>query len=256
MSQLTKAITRQLQRQYAEPVLKDLNGNWYTGADVLEDLALCETSLQQQNVHAGQAILLSPAQVVTIPGLLLASWQLGLTVTLTPPSRQLPELAPQIYAAMVYSPSQTNQLATKLDPHEISVLTLILNTAPNFAYLVHDHAQPLTRRSQPDLILPASQLQFTQPQLLKMAEHGQTSATFTIYITLRPDCSPASRISSLRPRLPSYQLSKTGHPKSVKRQLLVRISTWRFELVSCIAAVPKTQNELSRNSLQSLESSF
>ncbi len=92
MSQLTKAITRQLQRQYAEPVLKDLNGNWYTGADVLEDLALCETSLQQQNVHAGQAILLSPAQVVTIPGLLLASWQLGLTVTLTPPSRQLPEL--------------------------------------------------------------------------------------------------------------------------------------------------------------------
>ncbi len=60
MSQLTKAITRQLQRQYAEPVLKDLNGNWYTGADVLEDLALCETSLQQQNVHAGQAILLSP----------------------------------------------------------------------------------------------------------------------------------------------------------------------------------------------------
>ena len=39
MSQLTKAITRQLQRQYAEPVLKDLNGNWYTGADVLEDLA-------------------------------------------------------------------------------------------------------------------------------------------------------------------------------------------------------------------------
>lgn len=29
MSQLTKAITRQLQRQYAEPVLKDLNGNWY-----------------------------------------------------------------------------------------------------------------------------------------------------------------------------------------------------------------------------------
>ncbi|MDG6768868.1 hypothetical protein ACEWFP_12580 [Lactiplantibacillus plantarum] len=176
MSQLTKAITRQLQRQYAEPVLKDLNGNWYTGADVLEDLALCETSLQQQNVHAGQAILLSPAQVVTIPGLLLASWQLGLTVTLTPPSRQLPELAPQIYAAMVYSPSQTNHLATKLDPHEISVLTLILNTAPNFAYLVHDHAQPLTRRSQPDLILPASQLQFTQPQLLKMAEHGQTSA--------------------------------------------------------------------------------
>ena len=49
MSQLTKAITRQLQRQYAEPVLKDLNGNWYTGADVLEDLALCETSLQQQD---------------------------------------------------------------------------------------------------------------------------------------------------------------------------------------------------------------
>ena len=224
MSQLTKAITRQLQRQYAEPVLKDLNGNWYTGADVLEDLALCETSLQQQNVHAGQAILLSPAQVVTIPGLLLASWQLGLTVTLTPPSRQLPELAPQIYAAMVYSPSQTNQLATKLDPHEISVLTLILNTAPNFAYLVHDHAQ--------------------------------LAHTFTIYITLRPDCSPASRTSSLRPRLPSYQLSKTGHPKSVNRQLLVRISTWRFESVSCIAAVPKTQNELSRNSLQSLESSF
>ncbi|AVW09257.1 hypothetical protein [Lactiplantibacillus paraplantarum] len=173
MSQLTKAITRQLQRQYAEPVLKDLNGNWYTGADMLEDLALCETSLQQQNVHAGQAILLSPAQVVTIPSLLLASWQLGLTVTLTPPSHQLPEIAPQVYAAMVYSSSQTNQLANQLDPSEISVLTLILNTAPNFAYLVHDHAQPLARHSHPDLILPANQCQFTQSQLLKMAEHDQ-----------------------------------------------------------------------------------
>lgn len=173
MSQLTKAITHQLQRQYAEPVFKASNGTWYTGADILEDLALCETSLQQQNVHAGQAILLSPMQAMTIPSLLLASWQLGLTVTLTPPSPRLPELAPQVYAAMVYSPTQTNQLATQLDPSKISVLTLILNTAPNFAYLVHDHAQPLARHRQPDLILPASQLQFTQSQLLKLAEHGQ-----------------------------------------------------------------------------------
>ncbi|RRK10400.1 hypothetical protein D1831_07530 [Lactiplantibacillus garii] len=171
MSQLTKAITRQLQRQYQQPVLKDASGSWYTGADVLEDLALCETSLQQQNVHAGQAILISPTQVATIPGLLLASWQLGLTVTLTPPSNQLPELAPQVYAAMVYSPHQTERLATQLDPHEISMLTLILNTAPRFTYLVHDNAAPLTRASRPDLILPASRIQLTQKELLTIAEH-------------------------------------------------------------------------------------
>lgn len=94
MSQLTKAITRQLQRQYAEPVFKASNGTWYTGADILEDLALCETSLQQQNVHAGQAILLSPMQAMTIPSLLLASWQLGLTghpdTAESPPPRTRP----------------------------------------------------------------------------------------------------------------------------------------------------------------------
>jgi len=190
MSQLTKAITRQLQRQYTQPVLKDARGSWYTGADVLEDLALCETSLQQQNVHAGQAILISPTQAVTIPGLLLASWQLGLTVTLTPPSSTLPELAPQVYAAMVYSPTQTNQLATKLDPREISMLTLILNTEPGFTYLVHDRAMPIARHSHPDLILPASQVQLTQQQLLQMAEHGQTRNHLTSLYDLETGLLP------------------------------------------------------------------
>lgn len=171
MSQLTKIITRQLQRHYQQPVLQDPNGNWYTGADVLEDVVLCKTSLQQQTVRPGQTILISPTQTAAIPGLLLASWQLGLTVTLTPPSLQLPALAPQAYAAMVYSPNQTQRLAQRLDPREISTLSLILNTAPRFTYLVHDNARLVDRDSQPDLILPADQIQFTQDQLLTLAEH-------------------------------------------------------------------------------------
>ncbi|WP_318767299.1 hypothetical protein [Lactiplantibacillus carotarum] len=190
MSQLTKAITRQLQRHYQQPVLKDGSGNWYTGADVLEDLALCETSLQQQNVHAGQAILISPTQAATIPGLLLASWQLGLTVTLTPPSTHLPELTPQAYAAMVYSPTQTQQLADQLDPHEISMLTLILNTAPRFTYLVHDHALPIERQSRPDLILPASRDQFTQKELLNIAEHHASQTELTDLYDLKTGIIP------------------------------------------------------------------
>lgn len=172
MSQLTTAITHQLQRRYQQPVFQASTGSWYTGADVLEDLTLCVTSLQQQNVHAGQTILISSTAAATIPALLLASWQLDLTVTLTPPSPCLPQLSLDAYAAMVYAPTQTQQLAAQHDPREISMLTLILNTAPNFAYLVHDHALPMTRRSRPDLILPASQQQLTQTQLLTLAEHA------------------------------------------------------------------------------------
>ncbi len=179
MRQLTQLITQQLQQHYQTPVLTDVNGSRYTGADLLEDLTLCRTSLKQQNVSAGQTILISPTQAATIPVLLLASWQLGLTVTLTPPSHHLPELAPQAYAAMVYSPLQTEQLAAQLDPHEISMLTLILNTAPRFTYLVHDNALPITRKSQPDLILPANQVQLTQRELLASTRHHVTQTDLT-----------------------------------------------------------------------------
>lgn len=178
MTTLTTAISHQLQRQYQRPVFKDARGNWYTGADILEDVALCKTSLQQQNVHAGQSILISQSELATIPSLLLASWQLNLTVTLTPPSSTLPELTPQAYAAMVYAPHQTQQLAANLDPHEISSLTLILNTAPNFSYLVHDHALPVRRQSQPDLILPATGEHLTQTEILTMLR--ATPSTDTI----------------------------------------------------------------------------
>ncbi|CAM3187541.1 hypothetical protein [Lactiplantibacillus plajomi] len=179
MSQLTQPIIRQLQRHYQQPVLRTASGSWYSGADVLEDIRLCTTSFRQQNVHAGQAVLISATATSAIPSLLLASWQLGLTVTLKSPEQHLPTLTPQAYAAMIYSADQINQLAGRLDPHQISVLTLILNTAPNFSYLVHDCAESMKRQSRPDLILPAHQLQLTQAAVYERARHRAPQTTLT-----------------------------------------------------------------------------
>ncbi|MFB9769656.1 hypothetical protein [Lactiplantibacillus modestisalitolerans] len=182
MSQLTAAILNQLQTNYHQPVLRLATGNWFTGADLLEDIQLCRTSLGQQQLQAGQTILLSPTQPAVIPGLLIASWQLGLTVTLTPPSSHQPDFSPQAYAAMVFSPSQTTRLAHQLDPQQISALTLILNTAPHFTYFVHDNAETLTRHSRPDLILPADQRQLTQAELYQQARATAPTATCVINV--------------------------------------------------------------------------
>lgn len=167
MSSLTKKIETQLRKNYQQPLLQNqAQGIWYTGADLLEDLTLCRTSLQQQAGQPGQAILISTTNPAPIPALLLASWQLGLTVTLTPPTTELPALPLKRYAAMVYSAPQTLQLMQQIDPQEISHLTLLLNTAPDFAYFVHDLAPLTTVATAPALILPISQTVISQDELL------------------------------------------------------------------------------------------
>lgn len=180
MSVLTDKIEIQLRRNYQQPLLQNqAQGIWYTGADLLEDLTLCRTSLQQQAVQPGQAILISTTNPAPIPALLLASWQLGLTVTLTPPTAELPALHPKRYAAMVYSPSQTLQLIQQINPQEISHLTLLLNTAPDFAYFVHDFAPQTTATTTPALILPLSQTVISQDELLAAVTAQDWPATIS-----------------------------------------------------------------------------
>ncbi|BDZ29772.1 hypothetical protein RA086_01165 [Lactiplantibacillus sp. WILCCON 0030] len=170
MSVLTEKLETQLRKSYQQPILQSpTQGIWYTGADLLEDLTLCRTSLQQQAVRPGQAILISATNPATIPVLLIASWQLGLTVTLAPASSDLPELMTKRYAAMAYSTSQTLRLAKQVDPQKISLLTLLLNTAPDFAYFVHDLAPQPTVTKAPALVLPLSQTSVSQAELLTAA---------------------------------------------------------------------------------------
>ncbi|ETY75494.1 hypothetical protein [Lactiplantibacillus fabifermentans] len=180
MSDLTDQVTVQLRKNYTQPLMKNnAQGIWYTGADLLEDLALCRTSLQQQTVGTGQNILISLNNATAIPVLLLASWQLGLTVTLLPPTSDLPTLAPQAYAAMVYPPNQTQRLAPNVDPQQISLLTLLLNTAPDFAYFVHDRAPQPATMPPADLLLPASNLATSQAELLAAIQDPTHATTVT-----------------------------------------------------------------------------
>ncbi|AVK64267.1 hypothetical protein C5Z26_09150 [Lactobacillus sp. CBA3606] len=180
MSTLTTAIEQQLRQNYQRPIIKTpTQGIWYTGADLLEDAALCRTSLQQQAVTPGQTILISLINLTTLPALLLASWQLNLTVQLTPPTATLPQLAPQRYAAMVYPPAQMQQLAQQLNPTEISRLPLLLNTAPDFAYFVHDLAPKLTTATPPALILAAGHAYSLAD--LKQAANSPSTPVIDIY---------------------------------------------------------------------------
>lgn len=183
MSVLTDKIETQLRRNYQQPLLQnETQGIWYTGADLLEDLALCRTSLQQQAVQPGQAILISATNPVTIPILLIASWQLDLTVTLAPPTSALPELLTKRYAAMVYPAAQTLRLAKLIDPQQISLLTLLLNTAPDFAYFVHDLAPQPTVSATAALVLPRDQQAISQIDLLTAASKpNQSTHVANIY---------------------------------------------------------------------------
>ena len=191
MSTLTEKIVNQLRRNYQQPLLKNQSqGIWYTGADLLEDLTLCRTSLQQQALQPGQAILISTTNLAPIPLLLLASWQLGLTVTLTPPTTEEPKLPLKRYAAMAYSAPQTLQLMQQIDPQQVSHLTLLLNTAPDFAYFVHDLAPTAMITSPTALILPHHQVRLSQDDLLTAVTAQTWPATISNLYDLKNGILP------------------------------------------------------------------
>ncbi|MFC6182486.1 hypothetical protein [Lactiplantibacillus daowaiensis] len=180
MSELTNQITTQLQLHSQEALIKNrAQGIWYTGADLLEDIALCKASLQQQSVTAGQNMLISVDNTAVLPVLLLASWQLGINVTLIQPSTKLTPALAERYTAMVYATAPTQSLAAQLNPQEMSLLTLILNTAPNFAYFVHDLAPSLTQTPEANLQVTPTTAACSQQELLDRAQQLTPPATIT-----------------------------------------------------------------------------
>lgn len=179
MSELTNQITTQLQLHRQEALIKSrTQGIWYTGADLLEDIALCKSSLQQQAVTAGQNMLVSLDNSAVLPIVLLASWELGINITLAAPTTK-PSLVNDHYTAMVYTPTSTQQLATQLDPQQVSLLTLILNTAPNFAYLVQDLAPSLVQTPEATLTIAGHHTVYTQSTLLQRAQQLTPPAKIT-----------------------------------------------------------------------------
>jgi hypothetical protein len=180
MSTLTDQIETQLQLHRQAALIKNqAQGIWYTGGDLLEDIALCRTSLQQQSVGAGQQLLISLDNTAVLPVLLIASWKLGINVTLAAPTKQRPSLPPDHFTAMVYPPNQMHILAAQVDPQQVSLLTLLLNTAPNFAYFVQDLAPALVQTPEAGLQLPGEPQVWSQAALLKALQTLPTNTPIT-----------------------------------------------------------------------------
>jgi len=167
MSTLTDQITTQLAQQPNTALIKNqTQGIWYTGADLLDDITLYQTSLRQQSVGAGQYLLVNHPLTAVLPVILIASWSLGINVTLTVPTTTLPNLTLDHYTAMIYPTQQTNILATQADPHQVSLLPLLLNTEPNFAYFVHDLEPAPVQAPEATLQLPGTHPAWSQADLL------------------------------------------------------------------------------------------
>jgi len=208
MSTLTDQIETQLQLHRQAALIKNqAQGIWYTGSDLLEDIALCRTSLQQQSVGAGQQLLISLDNTAVLPVLLIASWELGINVTLAAPTKRRPASTLNHFTAMVYTPQQMHALAAQVDQQQVSLLTLILNTAPNFAYFVQDLAPALVQTPEASLQLPGDAQIWSQAALLDALRTLPTNALITDIYDLEHGILPL--LANLRQPTP-FALASVG----------------------------------------------
>jgi len=91
---------------------------------------------------------------------------------------------------MAYSAPQTLQLMQQIDPQQVSHLTLLLNTAPDFAYFVHDLAPTAMITSPTALILPHHQVRLSQDDLLTAVTAQTWPATISNLYDLKNGILP------------------------------------------------------------------